>query len=93
MLAFLFDRRSGTWTGLTLAALAVILFAGGVLVGLNLRWSREEAIDAALHPAEVAGELKARVKARGKAKPAAPEAPSSSAPAEPVAATSPSGGR
>lgn len=89
MLAFLFDRKSGTLTGLAVAALAVILFAGGVLVGLNIRWSREEAIATALQPTEVAGRLKARLKAKS-AQPATPAA--GPEPAASTPATSPAGG-
>jgi len=44
MFAFLFDRRSGLRTSLVLGLLALLLFGGGVLVGLNLRWAREELV-------------------------------------------------
>src|SRR5215813_12106539 len=50
MFAFLFDRRSGLKTSLVLAALALLLFGGGVLVGLNLRWSRDDLTAAVLAP-------------------------------------------
>ena len=50
MFAFLFDRRSGLKTGLLVTALALLLFAGGILVGLNLRWSREDVTAAVLKP-------------------------------------------
>lgn len=35
--AFLFDRRSGLLTGLALLAIGLLLFGGGVLLGLSLR--------------------------------------------------------
>jgi hypothetical protein len=95
MFAFLFDRKSGVVTGIVVAALAALLFGGGVLVGLTSRWSQQEAADwvasteawipEAVLPKAVAKPAAALEKGTGKAKDkgapqAGADAPTSDAP-------------
>lgn len=74
MFAFLFDRKSGVWTGLAVAGLALILFGGGVLVGMAYHWSREEAVEALANPKQALDWLPAKPELKLEAKPAAPAA-------------------
>jgi cell division septation protein DedD len=90
MFAFLFDRKSGVLTGIAVAALVLILFGGGVLLGLSLRWSREEAVEAVMNPNQAADWLTAKPTVNLKAKPSAPPAGQSAA-AAPAEAPSAAG--